>query len=196
VEEPSLEEMYRALAALQPFVGAYGLPVNPENLELMVYAMLRYLRSSESVDDVIGAVEGLIEEERQAHAAMGHAMARNIAARGPSLVQEPAPATGAPATDRITEEEIAAIEARVLAASAGPWTSYVEGRDHLGGDDFIRIGEQDALPDMYVSMFGPGPGQRTASVPDQDFIAAARQDVPRLLAEVRRLRAAAQTPGG
>jgi hypothetical protein len=125
---------------------------------------------------------------------MGHAMARSIAARGPSLVQEPAPATGAPATDRITEEEIAAIEARVLAASAGPWTSYVEGRDHFGGDDFIRIGEQDALPDMYVSMLGPGPGQRTASVPDQDFIAAARQDVPRLLAEVRRLRAAAQHP--
>jgi hypothetical protein len=135
VEEPSLEEMYRALAALQPFVGAYGLPVNPENLELMVYAMLRYLRSSESVDDVMSAVEGLIEEERQAHAAMGHAMARSIAAQGPSLAQKPPPSRGAPTTDRITEEEIAAIEARVLAATAGPWTSYVEGRDHFGRSD-------------------------------------------------------------
>ena len=47
----------------------------------------------------------------------------------------------------------------------------------------------DAEPDMYVRRHGPGPDLRPASTADQDFIAAARQDVPRLLAEVRRLRA-------
>lgn len=88
----------------------------------------------------------------------------------------------------IGEWELEAIEARVRAASPGPWTSYVEGRDHWGGDDFIRISEQDDQPDMYVSRHGPGSALRPASTADQDFIAAARQDIPRLLAEIRRLR--------
>ncbi len=87
------------------------------------------------------------------------------------------------------DAELVAIERRLAAASPGPWRSFVEGRDHWGGDDFIQISDDDAEPDMYVRRHGPGPDLRPASTADQDFIAAARQDVPRLLAEVRRLRA-------
>jgi hypothetical protein len=60
----------------------------------------------------------------------------------------------------------------------------IEGRDHMSGDSFIMVGEgQDRLDDIYVSFDG-----RPAPEPDQDFIAAARQDIPRLLAEIDRLR--------
>jgi hypothetical protein len=57
-------------------------------------------------------------------------------------------------------------------------------------DDFIRVtDDDDSEDDMYVSRSSSS-GSRPASAADQDFIANARQDVPRLLAEVRRLRAA------
>jgi len=73
------------------------------------------------------------------------------------------------------------IESRCSAATAGPWRSFVEGRDHFGGDDFIRTGGlDDASPDMYVSL-----GSVPASASDLDFIAHARQDVPNLVAALR-----------
>jgi len=47
------------------------------------------------------------------------------------------------------EEEFAAIRARANAATPDPWESFVEGRDHHGGDDLIRIGGLDNdWPDM------------------------------------------------
>ncbi|TIS77629.1 MAG: hypothetical protein E5W94_13000 [Mesorhizobium sp.] len=73
------------------------------------------------------------------------------------------------------------MEARVTAAQAGPWKSWVEGRDFLGGSNFIQTG-QGADRGEDIEMTG-------ATVADQDFMAAARQDVPRLIAEVRTLRA-------
>ena len=80
----------------------------------------------------------------------------------------------------ITIEELDLISAREAAATQGPWRSYVEGRDHDSGSDFIMTGEGDSRgPDIELS---------GASVADQDFIAAARQDVPLLVAEVRRLK--------
>lgn len=79
----------------------------------------------------------------------------------------------------LSEEDLFAMEARLVGLSPGPWISYVEGRDHMSGSSFIMVGLEDE-PD--IEMLG-------ASVNDQDFIAAARQDVPRLIAEVRRLRA-------
>ncbi|MGX9576835.1 hypothetical protein [Mesorhizobium sp. f-mel] len=72
------------------------------------------------------------------------------------------------------------MEARVAAAQAGPWRSWVEGRDFLGGSNFIQTG-QGADRGEDIEMTG-------ATVADQDFMAAARQDLPRLIAEVRRLR--------
>ena len=83
--------------------------------------------------------------------------------------------------DEMTDEELAEIERRCTAARPGPWTSYVEGRDHTSGSSFIMVGRDDEYRGEDIELTG-------AKVEDQDFIAHARQDVPRLLAEVRRLR--------
>ena len=80
----------------------------------------------------------------------------------------------------VIDQVLAESEARGLAAPKGPWESFIEGRDHLSGDSFIRTGGMDNdSPDIYLS---------GATFQDQDFVAHARQDVPMLLAEVRRLR--------
>lgn len=80
-----------------------------------------------------------------------------------------------------------AIEARAAAATSGPWESFVEGRDHLGGDDFIRTGGlDDDAPDMYVTL-NFGTASQSAGQSDLDFIAHARQDIPELVEVVRRL---------
>ncbi len=77
------------------------------------------------------------------------------------------------------ENYLAEIEERVERATPGPWESYVEGRDHTSGDSFIMTGRED----LYLSSYGP------ARVEDQDFIAHARQDIPALINEVKRLNA-------
>lgn len=80
----------------------------------------------------------------------------------------------------MTIEELRDIAARCERATPGPWRSMIEGRDHTSGSSFIMTG---------------APGNRSedielsgASPDDQDFIAHARQDVPRLVEEVKRLR--------
>jgi hypothetical protein len=90
-----------------------------------------------------------------------------------------------------TDAELDEMDRRVGAASPAPWESFVEGRNHESGDSFILIGGlDDTSPDMYVTHDGaPAPAG------DLDFIAHARQDVPRLVAEVRRLRALLQEGG-
>ena len=86
------------------------------------------------------------------------------------------------------DAELAAIRARADAATVGPWQSFVEGRDHLSGDNFIRTGgPDDAAPEMYVTLYY-GVDPRPAPPEDLDFIAASRQDVPRLVGEIERLR--------
>jgi hypothetical protein len=85
----------------------------------------------------------------------------------------------------ISEEDLTAIRARLDAAAPGPWRSMVEGRDHTSGDNFIMIGEgANRSDDMHVYR-----DKTPADVADQDFIAHARQDIPRLLEEIDRLRA-------
>ncbi|MBE9586834.1 hypothetical protein IM792_20465 [Mucilaginibacter sp. JRF] len=76
----------------------------------------------------------------------------------------------------ITDFELEEIEARCANASPGPWKAYIEGRDHESGSDFIMTGS-----DEDIEMLG-------ATVADYDFIANAKQDIPRLVAEIRRLR--------
>jgi hypothetical protein len=71
-------------------------------------------------------------------------------------------------------------EARLI-NTPSPWTSYVEGRDHTSGSNFVMVGNDDEGRGEDIELTG-------ATVADQDFIANARQDIPRLLAEVRRLR--------
>jgi hypothetical protein len=82
--------------------------------------------------------------------------------------------------EEMSPEELREIRRRVDAASAGPWRSYLEGRDHTSGSDFIMIGDGKTRgSDIELS---------GATKEDQDFIAHARQDIPRLLAEIERLR--------
>jgi hypothetical protein len=81
----------------------------------------------------------------------------------------------------LTAARLSEIERRCAAASRAPWKSYVEGRDHASGSSFIRTGGSRAARGADIELTG-------ATVADQDFIAAARQDVPALLAEVRRLK--------
>ncbi len=80
----------------------------------------------------------------------------------------------------LTNEELEAIAKRVAAAQPGPWKSFVEGRDHTSGSSFIRTGEGTSRGED-IELIG-------ATVEDQDFIAAARQDVPLLLNEIRMLK--------
>ena len=77
--------------------------------------------------------------------------------------------------DEISQQALEEIRSRSESATAGPWTSFVEGRDHQSGSSFIRTSGED------IELAG-------ATVADQDFIAHARQDVPRLLEEIERLR--------
>jgi hypothetical protein len=75
----------------------------------------------------------------------------------------------------LNDDEIAAIKERYEQTTPGPWRSYVEARETFSGSSFIMTGGED----MYLT---------GASVADQDFIAHARQDIPRLVAEVERLK--------
>jgi hypothetical protein len=81
--------------------------------------------------------------------------------------------------DELTDTDLDEIESRLRAATPGPWQSFVEGRDHTSGSSFV------ATPTSDIELAG-------ATVADQDFIAHAREDLPRLLNEVRRLRARGQ----
>jgi len=75
----------------------------------------------------------------------------------------------------VNDEYLIGVENRALAATPGPWISFVEGRDHTSGSSFVRTQAQD------IEFSG-------ATAADQDFIANARQDIPVLIAEIRRLR--------
>ncbi|WP_282045183.1 hypothetical protein [Roseibium album] len=82
--------------------------------------------------------------------------------------------------DAMTEEELVSMRQRCEKATSGPWISYIEGRDHSGGSKFIMTGNSNKRGED-IELTG-------ATNSDQDFIAHARQDIPRLLAEVERLR--------
>jgi len=78
-------------------------------------------------------------------------------------------------TPFVGDEEIQEIKRRCAEATPGPWTSYVEGREQMSGSSFIMTQGED----IYVT---------GATAADQDFIAHSRQDIPKLLAEIERLR--------
>lgn len=76
----------------------------------------------------------------------------------------------------LSNDRLAEIERRCDLCTPGPWRSYVEGRDEMSGTSFIMTDGED----IYLT---------GASTHDQDFMANARQDVPLLIREIRRLRA-------
>jgi len=76
----------------------------------------------------------------------------------------------------MTDKEIREIEERCNKATKGPWKSMVEGRDHTSGDSFIMTGGED----IYID--------NPLLDNNQDFIANAKQDIPKLIAEIRKLK--------
>lgn len=82
-------------------------------------------------------------------------------------------------SEMLSDEELNSIAGRVAAATPGPWRSFIEGRDHQSGSNFIMTGG--------IGSRGEDIELTGATVADQDFIAAARQDIPRLVHAVRTL---------
>ncbi|HEX3860760.1 MAG TPA: hypothetical protein VHY35_03635 [Stellaceae bacterium] len=80
----------------------------------------------------------------------------------------------------LSVSELDEIRQRCDDATAGPWKSFVEGRDHTSGSSFIMTGGGNGRGDDIELA--------EATTADQDFIAHARQDIPRLLDEIARLR--------
>ena len=88
-------------------------------------------------------------------------------------------------TEPLSDEEIAELEGLTAAATPARWTANLEEEGGLGGDSMIQLGlPGDFPPDMYVFH-----DRAIAPSADLRFIAAARNYMPRLLAELRRLRA-------
>jgi hypothetical protein len=74
----------------------------------------------------------------------------------------------------LTDAELEEIERRAQAASLAPWQSFIEGRDHLSGDSFIRIGGlDDDESDLYV------PGCRLEEIPASDANLDVGEGMPR-----------------
>lgn len=85
--------------------------------------------------------------------------------------------------DELPDEELNRMECLVAAATAGPWVSYVAGRESEAESNCIELGACNELGSFRtIELIG-------ATAADQDFLASARQDLPRLLQEVRALRA-------
>jgi hypothetical protein len=76
--EPSEESMIRAVTALVPFVRPFRLPVNPEELGVMAYAVLRFANSAEDPPAIAQAVDELIADHLAAHARLREATQRSI----------------------------------------------------------------------------------------------------------------------
>jgi len=76
----------------------------------------------------------------------------------------------------MTESELNEIEKRCNKATKGTWKSMIEGRDHTSGDSFIMTQGED----IYIS--------NPLFENNQDFIASARQDITKLIAEIRKLK--------
>jgi hypothetical protein len=82
----------------------------------------------------------------------------------------------------LTNAELDELERLIAGASPAPWEAFSGAA--IGGPDFIRLGGlDDSQPDMYVEHDG-----KPAPAADLHFVAAARNYLPRLIAEVRRHR--------
>ena len=82
----------------------------------------------------------------------------------------------------LSDADLASIRQRAEAATAGPWIAYIEGRDHTSGSDIIKMAEGTPAEEDIELHGGATPA-------DYDFIASAREDIPKLLNEIERLKA-------
>src|SRR6266516_7184450 len=83
---------------------------------------------------------------------------------------------------QLSAEDLRAVAARSDAASPGPWTAFIARHGGVGGSNVIWVSEKDDQPDLYLWL-----GPKIAPDDDFEFIAHARQDIPRLLGELRKV---------
>ena len=81
--------------------------------------------------------------------------------------------------NNITLQYLEEVRKRCEDATQGPWISFIEGRDHESGDNFIMRGPDGSGTDLYLN---------GGSIADHDFVAHSRQDIPILLDEIKRLK--------
>ena len=87
----------------------------------------------------------------------------------------------------MTDQDLKDIEDRCNAATKGPWVSFVEGRSHESGASFIMTGIKEG-DDIWGKTRGEDIYLTGATDADQNFIAHARQDIPKLIQAIRKLR--------
>jgi hypothetical protein len=90
-------------------------------------------------------------------------------------------------TKSLTPERLAEIKARTEKATPGPWTTHVLPRS-VGGQTVTVHSESGPYTMAWTVDIPPEIGGMVAA-PDAVFIAHAREDIPDLLTEVKRLRA-------
>ena len=64
-EQPSTRQVERAAAALVPFVHEWNLPLNPEHLHELAYAVLVHSDGETSFDEIDAAVRAQINEANE-----------------------------------------------------------------------------------------------------------------------------------
>lgn len=79
----------------------------------------------------------------------------------------------------MNKEELDKIEERLNKAQKGIWKAYIEGKHHTSGSSFIMTGIGSERGND-IELLG-------ATEADYDFIANAKQDIPKLIAELRKL---------
>lgn len=80
----------------------------------------------------------------------------------------------------LTDAELDRLEGLALQASPAPWQAFLEGKSHQSGSSFIMTGSGANRGDD-IELTG-------ATLTDYEFIAAARNSVGALVAEIRRRR--------
>lgn len=81
----------------------------------------------------------------------------------------------------VPDSELQALLRLADSATPGPWTPHIEDSGPIGGCSVIWVDGTNAVPDLYVWL-----EDEIAPNGDVEFIAHARQDVPRLVDELLR----------
>ena len=92
-------------------------------------------------------------------------------------------------TNRLTTEQLEAIRKRAEKATEGPWSVFSKDDERNIGTTWAHPQLRDSLPVVTLGVHVKEPHHRVyIKEADADFISAAREDIPLLLAEVERLR--------
>jgi hypothetical protein len=84
-------QLEKAIAALAPFVRAWSLPLNPENLSLMALAVLRYAPTDASFEDIDAGVRDMIATDHQDHLRMMEVMRADVDGRRETSLRDESP---------------------------------------------------------------------------------------------------------